>query len=53
VDNDKLTEMVAMLETERDAFVQEANARIAFLNGKIAMLQELMMERGDDDKQEN
>jgi hypothetical protein len=53
MDRDGLAEMVDALESERNTFVQEANARIAFLNGKIAMLQELMTERGDDDKQEN
>lgn len=32
---EQLNERIAALTAERDAFVQEANQRIAFLNGQI------------------
>jgi hypothetical protein len=48
VDKDKLTELAAALTAERDALIQQVNARIAFLNGKIEMIRELLQEAKDE-----
>jgi hypothetical protein len=42
VDNKQLEELRVTLTAERDRLIQEANARIAYLNGKIEMLSELL-----------
>jgi hypothetical protein len=52
MDKDKLRELAATLTEERDALIQQVNARIAFLNGKIEMIQELLREAKDDDATE-
>lgn len=41
MDNDRLQELIAAIEAERDALIQQANAQIAYLNGKIDALKEL------------
>ena len=40
--DEKLKTRIAELTAERDMFVQEANAQIAYYNGQIAALQELV-----------
>ena len=42
MDSKQLEELRATLTAERDRLIQEANARIAYLNGKIEMLAELL-----------
>ena len=39
---DKIEERIAELKAERDQFVQQANQQIAFLNGQIHALEELL-----------
>lgn len=38
---DKLNELLATATTERDALIAQANQQIAYLNGRIAALEEL------------
>ena len=40
--DEKLKTRIAELTAERDMFVQEANTQIAYYNGQIAALQELL-----------
>lgn len=42
--SEQLNEKVAALTAERDAFVSEANQRIAFLNGQIMAYEALAAE---------
>lgn len=42
MDSKQLEELRQTLTAERDRLIQEANARIAYLNGKIEMLAELL-----------
>lgn len=50
MDKDKLRELIAAIEAERDALIQQANSRIAFLNGKVEALAELLNEEAKDDE---
>lgn len=50
MDKDRLVELAAALEAERDALIQQVNARIAFLNGKIEAIQELIVQVENDAK---
>jgi hypothetical protein len=49
MDSEKLRELIKALEAERDAMIQQVNARIAFLNGKIEALTELMDKEEDSE----
>ena len=42
MDNERLAEMIAALIAERDELMQQANQRLAYLNGKVEALQELL-----------
>ena len=41
---DELQARLTALTAERDQLIQEANSRIAYLNGQIALLSELLAE---------
>ena len=41
---EEMAERVAKIKAERDRFVEQANQQIAFLNGQIALLEELLGE---------
>jgi hypothetical protein len=41
IDKERLTKMAAELTAQRDALVTDANRQIAYLNGQIALLEEL------------
>lgn len=50
MDKEKLTELIMTLIAERDELIQQANARVAFLNGKIEAIQELIVQVENDAK---
>ena len=41
---EEMAERVAKIKAERDRFVEQANQQIAYLNGQIALLEELLAE---------
>ena len=42
MDRAEIQHRIEQLKDERDKFVQQANAQVTFLNGKIAGLEELL-----------
>ena len=42
---------IEQLKAERDKFVQQANAQVTFLNGKIAGLEELLAPKAEEPKE--
>jgi len=42
MDKAEIQHKIEQLKAERDKFVQQANAQLTFLNGKIAGLEELI-----------
>jgi len=44
VTKEEMAERVAKIKSERDRFVEQANQQIAYLNGQIALLEELLGE---------
>ena len=42
MDRVEIQHKIEQLKAERDRFVQQANAQVTFLNGKIAGLEELL-----------
>ena len=44
----ELNQRLNQLKQQRDLFVQTANQRIAFMNGQIALLEELLAESDAD-----
>jgi hypothetical protein len=44
VTKEEMADRVAKIKAERDRFVEQANQQIAFLNGQIALLEELLTE---------
>jgi len=44
VTKEEMAERVAKIKAERDRFVEQANQQIAYLNGQIALLEELLAE---------
>ncbi len=50
---EQLTELIAAIEAERDSLIQQVNARIAFLNGKIEAIQELIVQVENDAKKDD
>lgn len=44
MNKEQLAEMLQNIRAERDEFVAQANQQIAYLNGKIALLEQLLAE---------
>jgi len=49
VTKEEMAERVAKIKAERDRFVEQANQQIAYLNGQIALLEELLAEEAPQD----
>jgi hypothetical protein len=47
-DKESLTQFITQMINERDRFLQDANNKIANMNGQIALLQELLKEFDKD-----
>jgi len=48
MDKAEIQHKVEQLKAERDKFVQQANAQVTFLNGKIAGLEELIAPEAEE-----
>ncbi len=48
-----MAERIAKIKAERDRFVEQANQQIAFLNGQIALLEELLGEESEPEPEED
>ena len=47
MDSERIKKLIAAVTAERDEFMAQANQRLAFLNGKIEALQELLAPQPD------
>ena len=48
MDRAEIQHKIEALKAERDKFVQQANAQVTFLNGKIAGLEELIAPEAEE-----
>ena len=51
MDRSEIQHKIEQLKAERDKFVQQANAQVTFLNGKIAGLEELLAPKAEEPKE--
>ena len=47
-----MAERIAKIKAERDRFVEQANQQIAYLNGQIALLEELLKPEAEAEAKE-